>query len=41
MGKISAGDKVTAGLALPASSEPIATLHFDIVDREGGYVFSK
>lgn len=41
VGKISAGDKITAGLAPPDSSEQIATLRFDVVDREGGYVFSE
>lgn len=41
VGKISAGDKITAGLALPASSEQVATLLFDVVDRESGYVFSE
>ena len=41
VGKISAGDKITAGLALPTSSEQIATLNFDVIDREGGYMFSE
>jgi len=41
VGKISAGDEITAGLALPGSSEQIATLNIDVVDREGGYVFSE
>jgi len=41
VGKISAGDKITAGLALPTSFEQIATVNFDVIDREGGYVFSE
>lgn len=41
VGKISVGDKITAGLALPASSEQLATLNFDVAHREGGYVFSE
>jgi len=41
VGRVSAGDKITAGLALPTSSEQIATLDFDVINREGGYVFTE
>jgi len=41
VGKISPGDKITAGLALPTSFKQIATVNFDVIDREGGYVFSE
>ncbi|KAF8516966.1 hypothetical protein BU17DRAFT_76551 [Hysterangium stoloniferum] len=39
VGPITPGDVVTAELSVPSSSEPLASLNFTAVQREGGFTF--
>ncbi|KAF8509694.1 hypothetical protein JB92DRAFT_3083729 [Gautieria morchelliformis] len=39
VGQVVPGDIVTAGLSIPASTEPLASLEFTAVHRDGGYAF--
>jgi acylpyruvate hydrolase len=40
VGPIQPGDVMTATLSIPESSTPLATLEFDVIQREKGYNFS-
>jgi len=39
VGPVKPGDNMTAGLSNPSSAEPLASLNFIVVQREGGYAF--
>jgi len=39
VGPVKPGEAVTAELSIPGSTEPLASLNFMVVQREGGYTF--